>query len=101
VGVIVNVPPQLAIEPAPAVEEPAVCRRPENLPGSHLPGPTVCVAQSIWDKWKKQGLILAPDGRTLVSAYEKRRSIDAPGCPLPNFIGGATTGMASTFSICY
>ena len=44
---------------------------------------------------------LAPDGRTLVSSYEKRRSIDAPGCPTPNLVGSATTGMGSLFSICY
>jgi beta-lactamase regulating signal transducer with metallopeptidase domain len=105
VGVIVNTPPSFAMEattePANTAEEPAVCRRPEHLPGTHLPGPTVCLPQSTWDKWKKEGMALAPDGRTLVGSYEKRRSIDAPGCPTPNLIGGSTTGMTSTFSICY
>ena len=102
VGVILNAPPSFAAEAEPATaEEPPVCRRPENLPGTHLPGPTVCLPQSAWDKWKKEGMALAPDGRTLVGSYEKRRSIDAPGCPTPNLVGSATTGMGSLFSICY
>ena len=88
-------------ESANTTGEPAVCRRPENLPGTHLPGPTVCLPQSTWDKWKGQGVVLAPDGRSLVGAYEKRRSIDAPGCPTPTMVGGASTGMGSLFSICY
>ncbi len=104
VGVIVNVPPsftaEATAEPANTTEEHVVCRRPENLPGTHLPGPAVCVPQSTWDKWKGQGVVLAPDGRTLVGAYEERRSIDAPGCPTPTMVGGASTGMGSLFSIC-
>ncbi len=104
VGVIVNSPTNFAVDATAqsgTTEEPAVCRRPENLPGTHLPGPTICLPQSTWDKWKEQGLVLTPDGRALVGIYEKRRSIDAPGCPAPNMIGGATTGMGSLFSICY
>jgi beta-lactamase regulating signal transducer with metallopeptidase domain len=105
VGVIVNTPPSLAAdttaEPANTAEEHMVCRRPENLPGTHLPGPTVCLPQSTWDRWKRQGMVLTPDGRSVVGAYEKRRSIDAPGCPAPTMVGGATTGMGSLFSICY
>ena len=104
VGVILNAPPSFPAEATAEIatdEEPPVCRRPENLPGTHLPGPTVCLPQSAWGKWKKEGLALAPDGRTLVGNYEKRRSIDAPGCPTPNLVGSATTGMGSLFSICY
>ena len=100
VGIIVNVPPSFAAETIVA-EEPAVCRRPQQLPGSHLAGPVVCMHQSDWDKLKKQNLELLPDGRSLAANYERRRSIDTPGCPTPNLIGGSTTGMASTFSICY
>jgi beta-lactamase regulating signal transducer with metallopeptidase domain len=100
VGIIVNTPPAFAAETA-AAEEPMVCRRPQQLPGSHLSGPMVCLHQSDWDALKKRNLVLLPDGRTVVAELERRRSIDSPGCPLPNIVGGATTGMASTFSICY
>jgi hypothetical protein len=99
IGVILNAPPDLAAEAS--AEEAPVCRRPQQLPGSHLSGPMVCLPQSAWDQLRQRNLQLMPDGRSVMANYEKRRSIDAPGCPSPNMVGGATTGMGSIFSICY
>ncbi|MFO1248862.1 MAG: M56 family metallopeptidase [Alphaproteobacteria bacterium] len=102
VGVIVNAPPQLAAaEPAAVQDEALVCRRPQQLPGTHLTGPAVCLPQSAWDRFRAQGVVLSPDGRTLLADYEQRRSINSPGCTNSTAVGGATTGMASLFSVCY
>ena len=101
IGVILNVAPQLAAEQAEPASDPLRCRKSEQLRGSHLSGPAVCLRQSEWGLLKAKGLELLPDGRSVAASYEKRRSVDNPGCPLPNIVGSATTGMSSTFSICY
>jgi beta-lactamase regulating signal transducer with metallopeptidase domain len=104
IGPIFIVTPDLSLtsaDTAPAAEEPRICRRPQQLVGSHLSGPAVCLLQSEWDRLKEQNLVLMPDGRELVGSYEKRHNVSNPGCPMPNVIGGATTGMSSLFSVCY
>jgi len=34
-------------------------------------GPQVCLPQRVWDQYKKQGLVLLPDGRTLTTNYDE------------------------------
>jgi len=64
----------------PAVDE-ILCRRPETLPGSRLPGPTVCKPQSEWAALRAKGLDVAPDGRIFgLSDFEKERTLNARPC---------------------
>ena len=57
------------------------CRPPMELPGRRLLGPKTCKPQREWDELHKQGLDLAPDGKTVVGS-EKYRSIQCgpTGC---------------------
>jgi hypothetical protein len=64
--------PELAAEPAEDnAPEPVVCRPPQRMPDSRLMGPQVCLPQREWDQYKKQGLVLLPDGRTLTTNYDE------------------------------
>jgi hypothetical protein len=36
-------------------------------------GPQVCLPQREWDRFKSQGLVLLPDGKTLAAAYDRSR----------------------------
>jgi hypothetical protein len=94
---VVTMPPPAAVQPPvivsvihptapvlpadPAANE-LVCRRPQILPGSRLPGPTICKPQSEWAQLKARGLDVAPDGRIYgLSDYEKARTLAARSCP--------------------
>jgi len=72
--VIVVPAPQLAsdaVEPAQA--ETTICRPPQEMPDSRLMGPQVCLPQRVWDRYKSQGLLLLPDGKTLSATYDRSR----------------------------
>jgi len=72
--IIVVPAPQLAsdaVEPAQA--ETPVCRPPQEMLDSRLMGPQVCLPQREWDRFKSQGLVLLPDGKTLAAGYDRSR----------------------------
>jgi beta-lactamase regulating signal transducer with metallopeptidase domain len=82
--------PQVASSPADAAPAPEpvtsyadtiVCRPPQQLPTSRLLGPQVCLPKLEWDRMRKQGLELMPDGRTVAVIYEKQRSLSPRNCP--------------------
>jgi beta-lactamase regulating signal transducer with metallopeptidase domain len=76
-SLIVIAAPQL---PAETQEAANICRAPQQLSGSRLLGPQVCLSQAEWDRIKERDLVLMPDGHTLDVNYEKARSIRAEGC---------------------
>jgi beta-lactamase regulating signal transducer with metallopeptidase domain len=53
--------------------EALVCRRAQRLPDSQLMGPQICLPKRTWDEYKAKGLVLMPDGRTLVASYNQTR----------------------------
>jgi hypothetical protein len=70
-----------AVPAIPPIVEEMQCRRPEILPGSRLPGPTVCKPQSEWAALRAKGLDVAPDGSIYgLSDFEKERSLNARTC---------------------
>lgn len=65
----------------PPVADDMQCRRPQTLPGSRLPGPTICKPQSEWAMLRAKGLDVAPDGSIYgLSDFEKERSLNARTC---------------------
>jgi hypothetical protein len=70
--VIVVPSPQLAADMAEtATAEAPVCRPPQHLPDSRLMGPQVCLPQQEWDRFKSQGWVLLPDGKTLAAGFDR------------------------------
>ena len=68
-----------------------VCRRPETLVGSRLPGPAVCLHAAQWAKLRASGLDVGPDGRSIIrSDYEKQRALTGESCPQPQNVGAST-----------
>jgi len=68
---------QIAGEPSQSstdATEALVCRRAQRLPDSQLMGPQTCLPKRTWDEYKAKGLVLMPDGRTLVAAYNQTRT---------------------------
>jgi beta-lactamase regulating signal transducer with metallopeptidase domain len=53
--------------------EALVCRRAQQLPDSQLMGPRVCLSKKTWDLYEAKGLVLMPDGETLVARYNQTR----------------------------
>ena len=53
--------------------EALVCRPPQQLPGSQFKGPRVCLSRQMWDEYKSKGLVLMPDGRTVVPSFDQTR----------------------------
>jgi hypothetical protein len=76
-SVMLVLAPEIAAEPS--VAETTVCRAPQQLPGTHLSGPQVCLPQQEWDRLKQQNLVLMPDGRT-VARLEDGRSMKGRPC---------------------
>jgi hypothetical protein len=70
-----------APEPVTSDADAIVCRPPQPLPASRFLGPRVCLPKLEWDRIKKQGLELMPDGRTVAIVYEKERSLRPHNCP--------------------
>jgi len=50
-----------------------VCRPAQRLPDSQFMGPRVCLSKQTWDRYSAEGLVLMPDGRTLVGSYDRTR----------------------------
>ena len=67
------------------------CRYPQALQGSRLMGPEVCRPNADWAQFAKQGMVVAPDGTTLVPS-EKARSLNPAACGPVQMPGGATQG---------
>ena len=64
------------------------CRHPQALPGKRLLGPEVCRTNADWAQFAKDGVIVSPDGTTLLPS-EKQRSLNPAAC-------GPTAGSAPT-----
>ena len=82
--------------PAPAVttpeaEDALICRKPQRLADSRLPGPAVCLHASQWTMLHANGQDISPDGKSLVRTdYEKRKTLEASACPAPMNVGAST-----------
>ena len=76
-----------------------VCRPPQQLPGTRMAGPRVCLPKAEWDRIRQQGLQLMPDGKTLATNYEKERSLNPRNCPaIP---AGASTALGTWNVSCF
>jgi hypothetical protein len=97
--------PQIAMESNPPATRPqpdagdadlTICRPPQELVGSRLMGPEVCLPQREWVRIKRQGLLLLPDGRTMIAEYQKERILHPRTCTPSQF--SATSAGAWTVS---
>jgi hypothetical protein len=102
--VIIVPAPQIATENStPATEagdkDVEVCRPPQRLPESRLLGPRICLPKSEWERIRQQGMVLLPDGRTMVTDYERQRALNPRTCtsPTPN----ASTGFSGWNLSCF
>jgi len=79
---IIFVPePQVTTDPVDTAKpETPVCRAPQQLRDSRLLGPQVCLPQKVWDRFKAQGLVLQPDGKTLAMGYDQTRLLQPMTC---------------------
>ena len=83
----------LALDPRGDGDPEAVtCRVPQSLPGTRLPGPTVCKINRLWAELRANRAVISPDGREvdLPSDGERRRSLNAVSCNVSRQMGGAT-----------
>ena len=88
-------PTTLALDPRGEGDPNAVtCRVPQALPGTHLPGPTICKVNRLWAELYAARAVISPDGRgvELPSDSERRRSLNALACNVSRQMGGATNG---------
>jgi beta-lactamase regulating signal transducer with metallopeptidase domain len=51
------------------------CRVPQVLPGSRLPGPTVCKFNRVWAQLRAGGMEISPDGTYLVASMGRGRAV--------------------------
>jgi len=90
--------------PAPAVaaaDDALVCRKPQPLADSRLPGPQVCLHASQWAQLHAGGQDVAPDGKSLVSMdYEKQKALAGSPCTQSMRIS-ASTGWANGSTSCF
>lgn len=93
-----QLPSQAAEEP-PAAKDTIVCRPPQQLRGSRLLGPQVCMPRQEWDRLAAQGLQLMPDGRTIAAGYEREHSLNAPSCR-PAVVNTSNAAQTLSFN-CY
>jgi beta-lactamase regulating signal transducer with metallopeptidase domain len=82
-----------------------ICRRPQTLPGSRLPGPKVCLTNRAWAVLKARGLDIAPDGSTIVDPAGRPmvvagRTIRAFSASCPS-LGGPGDLLASIAISCF
>ena len=97
---IIIVPlPQIASEPQPIEETTAaasdarVCRPPQQLAGSRLLGPEVCLPKQEWDRLKAQGLQLLPDGKSVAALHDNSR------VSVPYYCSAPRTGTATITAV--
>jgi beta-lactamase regulating signal transducer with metallopeptidase domain len=90
--------------PAPAVaatDDTLVCRKPQPLPDSRLPGPEICLHASQWAQLHAGGQDVAPDGKSLVNTdYEKQKTLAASRCT-QSMIISASTGWSNGSTSCF
>jgi len=78
-----------------------VCRKPQQLPGSHLMAPPVCKFNRDWAQIRKNGNDVSPDGRNIVES-EKARSLNRAYCPPPTPPSADRAASATFFNpVCY
>jgi beta-lactamase regulating signal transducer with metallopeptidase domain len=81
------------VSPAlPVIEfaEDLQCRRPQLLPGTRLPGPTICKPKNEWAALRARGLDVAPDGSIYgLSDFEKAHTLAVRSCS-PSGAGSAS-----------
>ena len=90
--------------PAPAVaatDDALVCRKPQPLADSRLPGPQVCLHASQWAQLHASGQDVAPDGKSLVNMdYEKQKSLSASHCT-QSMVISASIGWQNGSTSCF
>lgn len=74
-----------------------VCRAPQQMPNSRLPGPRVCKTNAVWAQYRKDGMDVAPDGIHDVPS-EKYRSSHPMSCR-PATAGGSGTSTMNQANI--
>jgi hypothetical protein len=72
--------PPLKEESVASDTEELVCRPPQQLRDSRLPGPRVCLPKREWDRMAAQDLQLMPDGRTVAGGFEREHTLDGRVC---------------------
>jgi len=72
-----------------------VCRAPQFLPGTRLPGPRVCKINAVWAQYRRDGMDVAPDGIHDV-ASEKHRSLHQASCRPTSPRGGSISNLAQS-----
>jgi hypothetical protein len=92
VPLIIVPAPQLAVDQA-ATEKPEaqICRPPQQLRDSRLLGPRVCLPQRVWDRFRAQGVVLQPDGKTLAKGYDETRLLRPMTCQVMGTNASAAT----------
>ena len=103
---------QAAPVPGPAMKEMAmaldprgagdpdgiICRAPQPLPGSRLPGPQVCKANRLWAQLRARHQEISPDGHQVIAldATERYRTVNSLNCArLLGMVSGSTSTPAS------
>src|ERR1700744_1556134 len=77
------------------------CRKPQQMPGSRLMVPPVCLINADWAKLRRDGQDVSPDGKVVAS--EKARSLHPAPCSSVTNTGrsnpmGASMGAGLSFS---
>jgi beta-lactamase regulating signal transducer with metallopeptidase domain len=88
--------PKIATDSSPVAQssgeaDVTICRPPQQLPGTRLMGPRVCLPQHEWDQMKKSGVLLLPDGRSRTTSYDRQRMLYPVDCQ--SFQGSGTSSM--------
>lgn len=91
--------PQLSAESNTSTAEDTdrlVCRPPERLPDSQLMGPQVCLSKQTWDNYKARGLVLMPDGWTVMPSFQQLRRSSPVVCLGTGFGASNATSWTAT-----
>ena len=92
-------PADLALDPRGEGDPNAVtCRVPQALPGTHLPGPTICKANLLWAQLHAANAVISPDGREVEvpTNGERLHSLTAVNCHIGG-VGASSGGQPLSF----
>jgi hypothetical protein len=93
--------PAISSTAAPQTEDTLVCRKPQRLTSSRLPGPEVCLKADQWTALHAKGLDISPDGASTIRIdYEKQKMLAGSQCPQSMLIG-ASTGWVNGATACF
>jgi hypothetical protein len=93
--------PEITAPVVAATDDALVCRKPQPLANSRLPGPEVCLHASQWARLHANSQDVAPDGKSLVNTdYEKQKALSASRCT-QSMIISASTGWSNGSTSCF